>query len=79
MGGRLMVSLPYYGIGKLHFHVLDCIQILFVSFKGLININDMSHGKFDGLIKVLKERIMKLGPGPYYIELVDVLCSPYNG
>jgi hypothetical protein len=66
MGGRLMVPLPYYGIGKLHFHVLDCIQILFVSFKGLININDMSHGKFDGLIKALKERIMELGPGPYY-------------
>jgi hypothetical protein len=77
MGGRLMVSIPDYGIGKLHFHVLDCIQILFVSFKGLIN--DMSHGKFDGLIKALKERIMKLGLGPYCIELVDVLCSPYNG
>jgi hypothetical protein len=26
----------------------------------------MSHGKFDGLIKALKERIMELGPGRYY-------------
>ncbi|KAL3817054.1 hypothetical protein ACHAXA_000104 [Cyclostephanos tholiformis] len=65
---RLVVALPDYGIGELHFYVLAGLRLPYDSFEYIVD--GVSRGIIEELMMAYDERIVQMGPGAHSVEFV---------